>query len=98
MKTEHLIAIEEFCTHYQVESSFIYSLAEFELIEVITIEETKYLSKDQIRDAEKMIRLHYDLDINIEGIQAIFHLLQRVDNLKDELGALRNKFKEDQNP
>jgi hypothetical protein len=93
MKNENLVAIEEFCIHYQVESSFLYSLAEFGLIEVITLEETQYLHKDQIKDAEKMMRLHYDLDINIEGIHAIFNLLQRVDNMQEELTVLRNKFR-----
>ena len=92
MENEHLIAIEEFCIHYKVEPSFIYSLVEFRLVEIVTVEEKKYLSKEQIREVEKMIRLHYDLDINIEGIEAISHLLHRLDNLQEELTALRNKI------
>ncbi|HEV8513324.1 MAG TPA: chaperone modulator CbpM [Cyclobacteriaceae bacterium] len=92
MENEHLIAIEEFCIHYKVEPSFIYSLVEFQLVEVVTVEEKKYLSKDQLREVEKMIRMHYDLDINVEGIEAISHLLRRMDILQEELTALKNKI------
>lgn len=92
MNNEHLITIEEFCTHYQAESSFIHSLVEFGLVEITTIEATHYLSKDQIREVEKMIRLHYDLDINLEGIEAIAHLLKRIDRLQEELTALKNRL------
>jgi hypothetical protein len=39
-----------------------------------------------------MVHLHYDLDINIEGIEAISHLLDRVDNLQRELITLKNRL------
>lgn len=91
MKNQNLITVEEFCTHYRVESSFIHSLESHQLIEITVIEETRYLAIDQIKEVEKMIRMHYDLDINIEGIEAISHLLQRVERLQDELRVLRNQ-------
>lgn len=92
MENEHLISIDQFCTLYGIEFSFIHALTEHGLIEVTTIEETSYLYKEHIHYVEKMIRLHYDLDINIEGIDAIFHLLQRVDTLHGELNALKNRL------
>jgi hypothetical protein len=92
MENEKLITMAEFCTHYRVEPSFIHSLVEFGLIEITTIEETHYLLKDRIREVEKMIRMHYELDINVEGIEAISHLLQRIDHLQEELTSLRNRL------
>jgi len=93
METEHLIPVHEFCACHKIEFSFINSLNEYGLIEVTTIEETIYIYKGQMKDLEKMIRLHYELDINIEGIDAISHLLQRVDNLHEELTALKNRLR-----
>jgi len=93
METEHLISVHEFCTSHEIEFSFINSLTDYGLIEVTTIEKTVYISKEQMKDLEKMIRLHYELDINVEGIDAIAHLLRRVDNLHDELTALRNRLR-----
>ena len=92
MNNEHLIPVAEFCTHYKVESSFIHSLVEFGLLQITIIEETHYLAKEQISEVEKMIRMHYDLDINVEGIEAISHLLRRISTLQEELTALKNRL------
>ncbi len=93
MENEHLITIEEFCTHYGIEPSFIHSLVNFGLVEITIIEETHYLMKHQVIDIEKMIRMHYDLDINIEGIEAISHLLQKISDLQEELTFLKNRVR-----
>jgi hypothetical protein len=39
-----------------------------------------------------MIRLHHELDINLAGIEAITHLLQRVENMHEEMRLLRNRL------
>ena len=93
MKNENLIPVEEFCAHYEIEFSFLNSLAEHGLVEIIKVEETRYVRQDYIGNIEKMIRLHYDLDINPEGIDAIFQLLERINNLRSELNTLRNRLK-----
>ncbi len=93
MKNDDLLPVELLCTQYNIEVSFITSLTEFGLIEIIKVEETNYLYKTQIKDLEKLIRLHYELDINMEGIDAISHLLRRVDNLHEELTALKNRLR-----
>lgn len=100
METKDLIAIPDFCEHYKIEISFIDSLNQFGLIEIITVEKTQFIHEKQLRDVEKMIRLHYDLEINLEGIDAISHLLKRVDSLQEELNILRNKIRsyENDNP
>ena len=93
METDNLISVQQFCIHHNVEFAFINSLNEYGLIEVTTVEETQYIYKGQLKDLEKMIRMHYELDINIEGIDAISHLLNRVDDLHTELTALKNKLR-----
>jgi len=92
MQSEYLIAIDEFCAKHDIEVSFISSLQETGLIEITTIEETGFIQVDQIQDLEKFIRFHYELDINLEGIETISHLLQRVNDLQEEITQLRNKL------
>ena len=91
MQTEYLIAIDEFCVKHDIEVSFINSLQKTGLIEITTIDEAGFIQVDQIRQLEKFIRFHYELDINIEGIETISHLLQRVNDLQEEIIALRNR-------
>ena len=92
MQSEYLIAIDEFCAKHDIEVSFISSLQETGLIEITTIEETGFIQVDQIQDLEKFIQFHYELDINLEGIETISHLLQRVNDLQEEITQLRNKL------
>lgn len=91
MKTS-LIPVQKVCTHYDIEFSFISSLHELGLVEVSVVGEVQYIRQEQINDIERMIRLHYDLDINIEGIDAVYHLLRQVDNLQKELITLKNRL------
>lgn len=93
MQTEYLIAVDEFCSNHNIEISFIGSLQKTGLIEFITIKETEYLEVDQLREIEKYIRFHYDMDINIEGIETISHMLQRISTMHDEITSLRNRLR-----
>ena len=40
-----------------------------------------------------MVRLHYDLEINMEGIDAITHLLKKLQTMQDEISVLKNKLR-----
>ena len=40
-----------------------------------------------------MIRLYNELNVNIEGLDIIFNLLEKEKRLREELNALKNKLK-----
>lgn len=92
MQTDDLIPAKEFCTLYKAELSFITYLHQFGLIEITSIEETYYIPRVQLSKLEQLVRLYYDLDINLEGIDAITHLLERVKNLQSEITTLKNRL------
>jgi hypothetical protein len=92
METTHLISIQQFCSHYNVPASFINALHEYDLIEITITDDITYLKTNQLNDVEKMMRLHYDLDINLEGIDAIYNLLKQLEDLQSEIISLRNKL------
>jgi chaperone modulatory protein CbpM len=92
MNQAHLISTEEFCTHYKVEYSFIDSLDRYGLIEITRINENAFIDTDKLSELEKLVRLHYDLEINVEGIEAITYLLNRVNNLQQEINSLKNRL------
>jgi len=37
--------------------------------------------------------LHYDLDINMEGMESINHMLEQIDSLQQEIVRLRNRLR-----
>lgn len=93
MKNEDLIPIDVFFKHYPLENSFVTELKEFGLIEIRDIDNTPCICHEHISDFEKLIHLHYDLSINIEGIDAIHHLLQKITALQKELYTLKIRLK-----
>ena len=97
MSNENLISADEFCIRYNAELSFITALHEYGLIEVTTIEENYFIDTNQLQKLEQYTRWHYDLDINLEGIEVIDHLLERVKNLQNEINLLQNRLQENEN-
>jgi len=93
MKRKDFIPIVQLCEHYSVEISFFDELHEEGLISITTLEQTSYLHQDKISDLEKMIRIHQELNINTEGIDAVFNLLNKIDSLQNELNTLHNRLR-----
>lgn len=93
MEIKDFIPVIQLCSHYKVEISFLNELHEVGLIEIVTIERTSYLHQDKINDVEKMIRIHHELKVNTEGIDVVFNLLQKVDDLQNELNTIRDRLR-----
>lgn len=92
MEKDELLSADDFCSYHHVSYSFISGLQDAGLIEIATIEEQHYLHPEQLRDIEKLVRLHTELEINTEGIEAIAHLLQRMKQMQHELKMLQQRL------
>lgn len=93
MESEKLIAAETFCTHYRVTLSFVHSLHDIGLIETITMEDREFIQIPHLQKIEQIIRLHDELDINLEGIQAIDSLLTRLESMQREMVSIKNRLR-----
>lgn len=93
MLRKNLISTDQFCVHHNIEFSFIRNLCEFGLLETVTVEKTEFINEDQLEKLERMLRLHRELDINIEGIDTIDHLLDRMHSLQTEIITLKNRLR-----
>ena len=93
MNIENFIPLDKLCTYYKVEMSLLSNLNEIGLIEIETIEQTQYIHQDRIQSVEKILRMHRELDVNIEGIDIIFNLLQKIDALEHELISVKNRLR-----
>ncbi len=88
-----LIIISEYCTKSHIEPSFISLLEDDGLIEITEIEDKRYIPVTQLSDLERYARLYYDLSINIAGLDAIHHLLKRMEHLQHEVRILQNELR-----
>lgn len=92
MERDNLVLIEHICSNCNVDFSFIKSLNDSGFIEIIVADDKMYVSQDRLKDIERAIYFHYELDINIEGIDVIHHLLNQIKDLQEELRITKNKL------
>lgn len=93
MNTENLVPVTVLCTHYRVEMSFFSNLEEIGLVELESIEETQYIPSGKIGEVEKIIRMQQDLNLNLEAIDVVFNLLDKVNGLQNELHSVRRRLR-----
>ena len=88
-----LIIVSEYCNKCHIEPMFIDLLQEGGLIDIQTEDGERYLLFSQLPEVERYSRMYYDLSINMEGIDVIHHLLERMDGMQRELHELRSQLR-----
>lgn len=89
---ETKINIKQLCEVYQVDPGFVMSIYEMDLVTIYIEGSERYVSLDELPVVEKMLRLHYDLGINQEGLYTIHHLLERMQDMQAEIRSLRDRL------
>jgi len=92
MQSENMIVLDEFCANHHIEISFVQSLEEHGLIEITIINQALCIPSNELLKLEQIVRLYHELNINPEGIDAINNLLQRIEEMQNEITLLRNKL------
>lgn len=93
MSTEELISIEQYCMHEELDLTFVQALTERGLIQVVVQQERTYIAPADAARLEQLARMHFDLDINLEGIEAISHLLERVESMQQEMRNMQQRLR-----
>lgn len=92
MEKTGLIPAKDFCLHHSISYTFVTGLCEAGLVEVVTIEQEQYIHPDYVAHLEKLARLHTELEINMEGIEAIAHLLHQVEELQQQVRHISGRL------
>ncbi|HET8803419.1 MAG TPA: chaperone modulator CbpM [Aequorivita sp.] len=92
MGREKYILVNHFCNHTKIELSFVENLHEYGLLTFEKRENNLFIDEKDITEIEKMFRLHHDLGINFEGLDAIKQLLKRIQKMEKELGLIQKQL------
>jgi len=93
MNTETLLPLADCCLRLGIDTSFIVELEEHGLISTVTIEQTVFIDVIELPRLERIARMYDELEINLPGIEAIAHLLERVESMQDEITGLQNRLR-----
>jgi hypothetical protein len=89
---ERRILYSECLEIYKIERSFVEELNQSGLVRLVTEQDREFVECDELEYLEQFIRWNRDLDINVAGIEALHHLLQRMNSLQDKLTRLKNEL------
>ena len=93
MNNDEMIPANEFCIQHNIELSFISSLKESGLIEVNITEEQLYVPASQLNYLEKLVRFRYEMNINLEGIETVSYLLEKMNKMQEKILLLSNRLR-----
>ena len=93
MDTEKYIPVLHLCDLYQIEISFFKELNEEGLIELVSRQNSMYVHEDKLYKVERIIRIYRELNVNIEGIDVVLNLLEKVDKLQNEVNSMQSRLR-----
>ena len=79
---EERISREELVKIYNIEITFFDELVEYGLLHVQTENDIRYLMYEDLPTFERFTNWHYDLEINLPGLEVIHEMLQKMSDLK----------------
>jgi hypothetical protein len=92
MSTEQF-AVSTFCMLHNIDRSFIHSLANEGMITVTYANNDEFIEEEQLYELELFARWYQELGINLEGIDVIRHLVERVKGLQGEIAVLKSRLR-----
>jgi len=93
MDTEKYIPVLHLCDLYQLEISFFKELNEEGLIELVSRQNSMYVHEEKLYKVERIIRIHRELNVNIQGIDVVLNLLEKVDTLQNEMYSMQSRLR-----
>lgn len=93
MSEEKFIRVTQLCQQYQVETTWFSELNDLGIIEIQTIEDAHYIQEEHLGLVERVVRLQKELHINLEGIDTVLNLLDKIEDLQMELTAVKNRLR-----
>lgn len=82
------ISREEVVKIYDIEVAFFDELEAVGLIQTEVVDQITYLHYDELQKLEQFSNWHYDLEVNIPGLEIIHNLLDRIRSLQEEQTTL----------
>ncbi len=86
------ISREELVKIYNIEITFFDELVSSGLLEIQTENEIRYLMYEDLPTFERFTNWHYDLEINLPGLEVIQDMLKKMEDLKRRNRELMNKL------
>ncbi|NER09017.1 MerR HTH family regulatory protein [Muriicola jejuensis] len=98
MRNKEFFPLVRLCELYDLEVTFFEELGDFGLIDLKVYQGQQCIHQDALQEVERIIRIHRDLHVNLEGIDVVLNMLRRQEELEARLLRLSNKLRRYEDP
>ncbi|GGD42582.1 chaperone modulator CbpM [Muriicola marianensis] len=98
MAKDELFPVVRLCELYNLEAAFFEELGEFGMIDLRIYRGERCIHQDALQKVEKIIRIHRDLHVNLEGIDVVMNMLRRQEELEERILRLNNRLRRYEDP
>ncbi len=92
MIMENFLSITEYCRLHGTDVEFLIALEQNGLLEIETQDGSRFISIEKIGDLERYRIFHYELHVNVEGIDIIENLLRKQRDFQEEIRAIKSRL------
>ncbi|CAM3336651.1 chaperone modulator CbpM [Empedobacter stercoris] len=79
------ISVVQYCHYHQIEPQFLIDLYKNDLVVLHERNQEYFIEENDLKLIERFIQFHYDLGVNLEGLEVIHHLLKQIETLQKQL-------------
>ncbi|RYZ48486.1 MAG: hypothetical protein EOP49_18575 [Sphingobacteriales bacterium] len=92
MRNSRLIDVTKFCDHHHVDPAFIESLNTMGLFKTEKIQKTAFFPANHLHKLEGFVRLHHDMHVDSEGLNAISGSLNKKESIQEKISDLQSEL------
>jgi pyridoxine 5'-phosphate synthase PdxJ len=79
------ISVIQFSKYHQIEPQFVIDLYKNDLVVLHERNQEYFIEENDLKLIERFIEFHYNLGVNLEGLEVIHHLLKQIKTLQKQL-------------
>lgn len=79
------ISVVQFSQFHQIEPQFVIDLYKNDLVVLHERNQEYFIEENDLKLIERFIEFHYNLGVNLEGLEVIHHLLKQIETLQKQL-------------
>ena len=79
------ISVIQFSQFHQIEPQFVIDLYKNDLVVLHERNQEYFIEENDLKLIERFIEFHYNLGVNLEGLEVIHHLLKQIETLQKQL-------------
>ncbi len=79
------ISVVQFSQYHQIEPQFVIDLYQNGLVILQKRDQEYFIEENDLSNLERYIKFHYELGVNLEGLEVINHLLNQIERLQKQI-------------